>query len=433
MTRTRMTVGAAAAAAVVAAAVLLGGVLRESPHAQAAAPPGAARVRGTTLGTTDVLVQRLQEQLRSHPSAAGYASLGFAYEQRARETGNPSYYTKADGVLHRSLALARRNPAAVSGLGSLALSRHRFREALALGEQALALDAQAGNYGIVGDALTELGRYDDAFRAFDTIARTKPGLPAYTRVSYARELIGDVPGAIRAMRLAIDAATGAPESIAWTHVQLGKLYWSTGRVGPARREFRVALSSFPGYVHALDALALVEAARGRTRRAIELERQAVNAAPLPQFVAALGDLYAAEGRPALARRQYGLMAAIRRLLAASGVRTDLETALFQVDHKIEPRRTLVLSRLAQRQRPSIDGDDVLAWALERNGRCSEALAYSRRALRLGTQDALKFFHRGMIERCLGHHAAGRQWLRRALALNPHFSILWAAVAREASR
>jgi hypothetical protein len=50
-------------------------------------------------------------------------------------------------------------------------------------------------------------------------------------------------------------------------------------------------------------------------------------------------------------------------------------------------------------------------------------------MRLGTQDALKFFHRGMIERCLGHGADARAWFGRALALNPHFSLLWAPVAR----
>ena len=74
---------------------------------------------------------------------------------------------------------------------------------------------------------------------------------------------------------------------------------------------------------------------------------------------------------------------------------------------------------------------MLAWALARNGRCGEAAAYSRRALRLGTQDALKLFHRGMIERCLGNRTAGAAFLRRALTLNPHFSVLWAPVARRA--
>jgi tetratricopeptide (TPR) repeat protein len=71
----------------------------------------------------------------------------------------------------------------------------------------------------------------------------------------------------------------------------------------------------------------------------------------------------------------------------------------------------------------------LAWALARNGRCDEALRYSKRALRLGTLDAAKFFHRGMIERCLGDTAEAKSWFRRALALNPHFSLLWAPVAR----
>ncbi|MDX6400913.1 MAG: hypothetical protein QOF27_1519, partial [Gaiellaceae bacterium] len=80
-------------------------------------------------------------------------------------------------------------------------------------------------------------------------------------------------------------------------------------------------------------------------------------------------------------------------------------------------------------RPSIDGEDALAWALARNGRCGEALSHSKRALRLGTLDAAKFFHRGMIERCLAHHAIATHWFRRAVALNPHFSVLWAPVAR----
>jgi hypothetical protein len=35
----------------------------------------------------------------------------------------------------------------------------------------------------------------------------------------------------------------------------------------------------------------------------------------------------------------------------------------------------------------------------------------------------------MIERCLGKRAPSRMWFRRALRLNPHFSMLWAPLAR----
>ena len=50
------------------------------------------------------------------------------------------------------------------------------------------------------------------------------------------------------------------------------------------------------------------------------------------------------------------------------------------------------------------------------------------ALRLGTRDGLLVFHRAMIERCLGNSSA-RSWFRKALAYNPHFSLIWAPVAR----
>ena len=123
---------------------------------------------------------------------------------------------------------------------------------------------------------------------------------------------------------------------------------------------------------------------------------------------------------------------IGRLERANHVNVDLELALFDIDHGLHLKQTLALARLAHAERPSIDGDDVLAWALARNGRCGGALQFSQRALRLGTLDASKFFHRGMIERCLGNRAAARGWFRRALALNPHFSLLWAPLGRRYS-
>jgi tetratricopeptide (TPR) repeat protein len=426
---------------VAAATALLGGILRGSHSGGARAALQATRSgdvagqSGFAVGDTTALVADLQAQLQANPrDAHGYALLGLAYQQRARETGDPTYYTKSDGALHRALALAPGDLLATGGLGSLALSRHRFREALTLGKRALRLSpGTARTYGVVGDALVELGRYEEAFRAFDTMARLKPGLAAYARVSYARELLGRPQAAIAAMRLAVEAAADQPEATAWTRVQLGKLYWSIGRLAAAEQQYRAALAAFPSYVYALDALAQVHAARGHLGAAIALERRAVDAIPLPQFVAALGDLYRAQGRPGLARRQFELIGVIERLLTANGVRTDLETALFDVDHGIRLPHALELARSARTLRPSIDGDDVLAWALARNGRCDEALVYSKRALRLGTQDALKLFHRGMIERCLGHADSGKSYLSRALALNPHFSIVWSPVARRALR
>jgi tetratricopeptide (TPR) repeat protein len=421
----------AAAAGLTAVALMLGGVLHESSSpAEANAAPAA-----TPSNSTVDQVTRLQAKLRANPDdVSALDSLGLAYQQRARETGDPTYYTKAGEALHKALSLAPGDLIATSGLGSLALSRHRFREALVLGRLARAISpTTARNYGVIGDALVELGRYRAAFKTFDAMASMQPGLSSYSRIAHARQLLGDVPGAIAAMRLAADAAQGQGEADAWTHVQLGLIYLSVGKYRAAATEDQEALYVFPDYALALDALARAEAGLGRYGAAIRDEQQAVNRIPLPQYVATLGDLYRATGRPVLARKQYELIGVIQRLLVANGVKTDLETALFNVDHGIRLESSLALARLAWRERPSIDGDDVLAWALERTGHCGEALRFSKRALRLGTLDALKMFHRGMIEGCLGHRAAQQAWLRRALRLSPDFSILWAPVARRVVR
>jgi tetratricopeptide (TPR) repeat protein len=425
MTARRFILGGLAAG-FTAAALLLGGVLTDGSAKEAGTVPVASGI-----GTSgSALIPQLQHEVRANPTdVVGLGLLGLAYQQRARETGDPSYYTKSEGVLNRALRYSPDDLVVTGGLGTLALSRHRFREALALGRRAVALSpSTARGYGVVGDALIELGRYREAFAAFDRMASLKPSLSSYARVSYARELLGDVSGSAEAMRLAIDAAAGQPEALAWSRTQLGKLFWSQGRVRAAEREYRTALAVRPGYVYALDGLAQVEAARGRNRTAVAYERRAADTIPLPQFVASLGDLQRLTGNESAARRQYALIGAIRRLLRANGVKTDLETALFDVDHAVRLSRALSLARAAQAERPSIDGDDVLAWALARNGHCTEALHYSKRALRLGTHDAVKFFHRAMVERCLGNSVVAKTWFRRALALNPHFSVLWAPVA-----
>ena len=393
---------AGAVAAIAATALLAGGALRNGDGA-AAAP------------TTRQLVR-----------------LGLRELDAARRTGEPRHYGRSQAALEQALAGSPDDVEALVGLAALEASRHRFRESLVIARRAQRLAPEtAVTSAAAGDALVELGRYRDAFRAFDRLAELKPGLVAYSRISYARELLGRTGPAIEAMRLAVDAAGDQGEPAAWAHTQLGKLYFSRGRIGKAAAEYRRALAALPDYVHALDALAQVEAARGRLTMAIELERRAVERAPLPQFVGALGDLYRADSRPGLAQEQYRLVAVIDRLYAANGVATDLELALFNVDHGVRLRESLARARAAQRARPSIEADAVLAWALVRNGRCGEARRFSRRALRLGTVDASKFFQRGMIESCLGRRAEARRWFGRALRTNPHFSLRWAPVTRRA--
>jgi tetratricopeptide (TPR) repeat protein len=392
---------AGAVAAIAATALLLGGALRSDDRASAA------------------------------PTSRQLVRFGLR-ELDAARTGDPARYARAERALRQALAAEPKDVHALIGLASLANSRHQFRAGLILARSAQRVAPDTALvHAVVGDSLIELGRYDEAFATFDRLSELKPGFASYSRTSYALELLGEVRPAITAMSLAADAAGGQGEAAAFARVRLGKLHFSVGRLTAAAREYRAARRAVPGYVEALDGLAHVAAARGQFRTAIQLERQAAERSPLPQYVGALGDLYRAAGEPRLAREQYELVGAIDRLYAANGVATDLELALFNVDHGIRLRESLARARRARSERPSIEADGVLAWALARNGHCGEALGYSKRALRLGTRDASKFFHRGMIERCLGRKAEARRWFGRALRLNPHFSLLWAPVARRA--
>jgi tetratricopeptide (TPR) repeat protein len=423
-------------AAIAAAALTLGGAFRpDSSSASADALPAAIAAQlqqGFSAGNTTAEVAGLQAELRLYPrNVKALDTLGLAYLQRVRETGDASYYPKAEGIFHEALALAPRDLIATAGLGQLALARHQFSLALVLGRRAEHISpTTAGVYGVIGDASVELGRYRQAFTAFDRMAALKPSVASYARVSYARELLGRPAAATQAMTLAASAAVGEREAYAWTRVQLGLLDLSTGHPQAAELQMRAALTSFPGYPFALDGMAQTQAALGHLRRALAYESDAVTRVPLPQYVGFRGDLEHVLGQRVAARRTYALIDVIERLLAANGVRNDLDIALFDADHGRDLAHAVELARKGHAERPSIVGDDVLGWTLARAGHCAAALPWSTRALRLGTKDAQKLFHRGYVAACLGRPDEARRFYRRALALNPHFSILWAPVARK---
>lgn len=435
MTRRRKAT-ALAAGIVATAATLFGSALANEPPAQPAGTPGpqaaAAQIlQGFSPGDTVAYVDDLVARVERNPAdAEGLTLLGLAYQQRARETGDPSFYPRSGAALRRALRLVPANDLAVTGLAALAASRHRFAASLALARRARALNPDAAAiYGIEGDALVELGRYRRAFAAFDRMVRLRPSLSAYARVAYARELLGDTRGALQAMRRAVESGSATAENAAWTLVQLGNLHFDRGKLTPAVRAYRRALRRLPGYHQALAAMARAQAARGHYDRAVVLYRRALDSVPLPQYAAGLGETLVAAGRSQEANEQYALVRVIQRLFEANGVRTELETALFDLDHHRNVRGALARVREAYAERRSIEAEDVLGWALYRNGRCEEALRHSERSLRLGTHDALKLFHRGMIERCLGRGQESRRALERALAVNPYFSLRWAPVAR----
>ena len=318
------------------------------------------------------------------------AQLGLARLAAARVSADPALYTQAQAAFDQVLAADPRQIDALVGQGMLALARHDFAGALVWAERAAAVNPRRVDVlGIRVDGLVELGRYDEAVAAAQAMVDLRPGLEAYARISYLRELHGEVDGAIAAMQAAVDAGMPGEERTLWCQVQLGRLYAGRGDLDRAAATFNAALATSPTYLKAEAELALVDAARGNITQASARLAPVVEQLPIPTYVIALGDLYHAEGDEAAAKAQYELARALQQLNAAAGMDVDLELARFLADHGDADQRTeaVQLARRAYATRATIHTADVLAWALYRNGDAYAAWPLMEEALRLGTQDA----------------------------------------------
>ena len=280
--------------------------------------------------------------------------------------------------------------------------------------------------GVVVDAQVELGRYDEATETAQQMLDRRPSLASLSRASYLRELHGDIPGAITAMtQAAIAGAGSAPADVAYVETLLGDLHLGAGALPEAEGAYRRALGRADSPAAEVG-LARVAAARGDLAGAAVLLEEVTGRLPQPAWLALLGDVYAALGRPADAAAQYDLVRRVEDLNRANGVAVDLELARFEADHARDPgadaAAAVAMAREALATRPTLFAEDTLAWALREAGQPAEALAHAQAAVRLGTADALLWYHLAAIEADLGRVADARDHLARALSTNPHLSV-----------
>ena len=377
----------------------------------------------TTLSPSEQAILLLQSRLEQNPNdAATYAQLGLAYLQRVRQTADPQLYRLSEQAFNESLTRDAQQVDALLGQGMLALARHNFPAALQWGQQAKTLNPyRAQILGVLVDAYTELGQYEPALATTQAMVDLRPDLASYSRVSYQRELHGDVTGAIEAMTSAVAMAPADSEEWAWTQVQLGNLYLNQGQLDEAKAVYEECLYYQANYAYALAGLARIEAAQGAYQAAIERLQPLVERLPLPEFAILLGDLYTTTQQPEAAQQQYDLVRLIQQLNARAGMSVDLELALFEADYG-QADVALAKAREAYERRPSVVAADVLGWALYQHGDYEEAWIYAQKALRLGTQDALWHYHAAKIAYALGDTNEARTYLVKALAINPAFSI-----------
>ncbi len=200
----------------------------------------------------------------------------------ARATGNYGYYYPAavkmiDGVLVENPEKSEDKFRALTSKAVIQLSYHKFEEARETGREALKLNPHNSRvYGILTDANVEMGDYQQAVVMADSMVAIRPDLRSYSRVSYLREIFGEVKGAQQAMKMAIKAGAPGHEETTWAHVTLGNLYENYGQLDSAKMQYEIALAEREGYPFALKGLASVEAKKGNNEEAIKLLEQAID-------------------------------------------------------------------------------------------------------------------------------------------------------------
>ena len=395
--------------------------------------PENATSRAHQASPADRGIETAQAEIKRAPNAPqGYNQLAVAFMQKARETGDFGFNTRAEAALSKSLKLNIDNYEALKLRAKLLLTFHRFDEALEVAQRVAQLQPRDyDNWGSITDALVELGRYDEARTAVQTMLDLRPYTASYARASYIASLYGDNKIAIEAMRAAAQSSSpGDLEGTAWCYVHLGDELLNTNQLVDAEREYDRALFIFPNYHLALAAKARARIANNDLEGALTYYKKAQERVPLPDTAIALGDLLTKLGRTEEARKEYALVEFTER----SGNPTySRNLASFWVDHDVNLDEALEVLRRERATRSDIYTNDALAWCLYKKGELAEAKKEIDLALRLKTRDPRILYHAGMIQKALGHRADAAKNLEAALKINPVFDVLQADVAKQALR
>ena len=381
---------------------------------------------------TQQAVGGLLARLRDKPDdTKAQLLLAQAYMQEGRVTGDHPYYDMAAVKLLDEIL--RREPDNFEALcckASLSLTQHHFTEGLALAEQAVQLNPNnAFVYGLLCDANVELGRYPEAVRMADKMNTVRPDLRAYARVSYLREIHGDVPGAIEAMDMATKAGVGGLEQTEWSRITLGHLYETTGDLTRAEQQYQTALAARPGYAYALAGLGRVAKARHDYPAAIAHFLKARATVKDYAFADELTDLYRLNHEPAKATAM--AREAIKMLATDAKEADDNEQMGHYADRELayaylktnEPDKALEHAKAEYERRPdNIDVQETLAWVHYKRGEYAAARKLITQARRTNSQNPTLLCRAGLIATKSGHAAEGQALIRQALAINPYLSL-----------
>ncbi len=349
-----------------------------------------------------------------------------AYINESRVTGNHGYYDKA--ALQLTDLILKREPENFEALcckGTVLLSQHHFTEALEVTNKASKINPDnAFIYGLRCDANVELGNYDEAVIMADKMISIRPDIRSYSRVSYLREIYGDTPGAIAAMKMAVGAGYPGAEGTEWARMILGHLYESIGSLDSAERTYKVALLERPDYPFAYAGLGHVAKAKGNYKEAIIYYEKADKLITEYAFADELTDLYLLnnekEKSEKSAERVIEMLGpgATDESEEGHGHYADKELAYAylktgDLDKAMEHAKTEF-----ERRPKNIDVCETMAWVHYKRGEYAEANKMINVALSTGSKNPALLCRAGLIKIRAGENVKGASMIKTASGINP---------------
>lgn len=362
---------------------------------------------------TDDRIAMYGTMIQTKPENLHYQNLlAGAYIQKMRETTDFSYLDRASQIVDNVISADSQDYEALRLRSEIGLERHHFKQVAEFSRQLMNISPNdPWNWGTLGDALVEMGDYDGAAEAYQKMVVLRPDLASYNRAAWFRFLSGDMPGAIDIMQRAINAGPPASENTAWCLVELGHLYLKNGQFDEAEKAYGAAVRMFPGYHPGYAGMGKAEAAKGEFKAAIANYEKAQASTPLPDYAAALYDLYTIQKESKNAQRQLDMIDIIDKINKTNGEVTNRNVALIFADHGWHLDRALELATAELDVRRDIYSYDALAWALYKNKKFAEADEAMAKALKMGTPEPAFYYHADRIAMANGKTKEAEEYRR----------------------
>lgn len=370
-------------------------------------------------------VEELKQKIRKDPNEIKpRLQLAVIYLSEARITGeHPYYYPAILTILDGVLRIDPKNFEATTFKASVKMSQHQFAEARTIAQAAQKINPDnAYVYGVLVDANVELGNYEEAVAMSDKMQVLKPSLESYSRASYLREIYGDYPGSIAAMKLAVQAGLPGSEPQCWSKNTLGHLYETTGQLGQAEQQYLGILSMRPSYAFALRGQAQVLKARNEYAQALVILEKAAKIMPEFSFHEEMAQIYALQGDQQKAKAKYAEVVKMLGDDARSGHVVDLELCkLYTQTGQLDSAKVYGLKEFEKRPK-NIDVNHALAWVYYNQKDFQKAQQHIQAAMRTGSKDPELLQQAGAIELSLGNAGKSSKLIAAARKTNPKFML-----------